>query len=430
MTAHLMSPLPKVEVILAGTVSFGTLQERRLLAVRFLSSQPAKSVPGKGDGALDKPVRSNVKHAVGAQDKGYGNATSEECDLFEGEWVPNPSGPGYTNETCNLIDPRQGCMTNGRPDTGYLYWRWSPRGCELPRFDARRFLDFMRNKAWAFVGDSISRNHCQSLLCLLSVVESPIRLYDDEYNVRYHFPSFNLSISVIWSPFLVKAAIFENHAGVSTSEPEVHLDELDPNWNDLFLSLDYAIISTGQWFPKHSIYYMNGTVIGCHNCNRTRTNATQLHFDTAYQKVLRHVMDRVATSGHRGTIFFQTMTPQHFENGEWNDGGTCSRTSPSKAGEFTLKEMNRVLQGIELGEFKQGKSKADKNGVDLKLLDFTDMNLMRPDGHPGRYGRPHPSEDKRAPNDCLHWCLPGPIDAWNDVIMQIAVNTARPGELR
>ncbi|KAF6140928.1 hypothetical protein GIB67_042341 [Kingdonia uniflora] len=92
----------------------------------------------------------------------------EKCDIFTGDWIPDPSGPIYTNESCHVVEAHQNCMSNGRPDTGYLYWRWNPRDCQLPRFDAERFLNLMRNKSWAFVGDSISRNHVQSLVCILS----------------------------------------------------------------------------------------------------------------------------------------------------------------------------------------------------------------------------------------------------------------------
>lgn len=94
----------------------------------------------------------------------------EKCDLLTGDWVPNPSGPTYTNESCPLIEGHQNCMRNGRPDSGYLHWKWKPRDCQLPRFNAERFLALMRNKAWALIGDSISRNHVQSLLCMLAMV--------------------------------------------------------------------------------------------------------------------------------------------------------------------------------------------------------------------------------------------------------------------
>ncbi|RYR67193.1 hypothetical protein Ahy_A03g013499 isoform B [Arachis hypogaea] len=93
---------------------------------------------------------------------------AEECDYFSGDWVPNPFGPFYTNETCSHIESHQNCLKNGRPDRKFLYWRWAPRGYELPLFDARKFLNMMHGKVWALIGDSISRNHVQSLICILS----------------------------------------------------------------------------------------------------------------------------------------------------------------------------------------------------------------------------------------------------------------------
>ncbi|CAN0840981.1 Protein trichome birefringence-like 23 [Linum grandiflorum] len=72
----------------------------------------------------------------------------------------------------------QNCMMNGRPDSGYMYWRWKPRRCDLPAFDALRFLVLMRDKTWGLIGDSISRNHVESRLCMLSTVietTSPFR---------------------------------------------------------------------------------------------------------------------------------------------------------------------------------------------------------------------------------------------------------------
>lgn len=95
---------------------------------------------------------------------------SEQCDLFSGEWIPNPSGPAYTNASCRFIEDHQNCMLNGKPDTGYLYWKWKPYGCDIPPLDAKKFLDAMRNRSWALIGDSILRNHAQSLICLLSKV--------------------------------------------------------------------------------------------------------------------------------------------------------------------------------------------------------------------------------------------------------------------
>lgn len=136
-------------------------------------------------------------------------------------------------------------------------------------------------------------------------------------------------------------------------------------------------------------------------------------------------MDFIATSKHEGLIFFRTSTPDHFENGEWHNGGNCLRTMPVKEGEIELKDLNKILLNIELPEFEKAAAKAAENGVKLKLLDFTNLLLLRPDGHPGPYRELQPfAKDKNATvqNDCLHWCLPGPLDAWNDLIMEMIVD--------
>ncbi|CAN4127258.1 unnamed protein product [Withania somnifera] len=312
-----------------------------------------------------------------------GSEQAGRCNLFIGDWIPDPAGPVYTNETCKFIEDHQNCMKNGRPDNGYLYYRWKPRNCQLPRFNPHKFLQLMSNKTWALIGDSISRNHVQSFLCVLSKVEEAIEVYHDkEYRSRrWLFASYNFTVSVVWSPFLAQAAIFEDYNGVSTSEIELHLDKLDPSWTDQFKNFDYMIFASGEWYVKTTIYYENDTVLGCHY--------------------------------------------YHFENGEWFSGGSCKRTEPVKEGNFSLSEVNKILHEIELEEIGKATAKASEKGLNLKLFDVTPLSLMRPDGHPGPYRHFQPfakDENAKVINDCLHWCLPGPIDAWNDMLMEIVLN--------
>ncbi|KAL5727092.1 Protein trichome birefringence-like 25 [Ranunculus cassubicifolius] len=353
------------------------------------------------------------------------NSTNGKCDIFTGEWVPNPAGPIYTNESCHVIESHQNCITNGRPDSGYLYWRWKPRDCDIPRFNAKRFLKLMKNKTWAFIGDSISRNHVQSLLCILAKVEEGYMIYHDKEwrSKKWFFPSYNFTLSVIWSPFLIEAATFEDVNGVSTSEIELNLDKIDTKWADQYQSIDNMIISGGQWWLKTAIYHENNTVMGCHYC--PKRNLTELGFNYAYRKALQVVFNYIATSNHKGLILFRSATPAHFENGEWFSGGTCNRTIPFKEGEISLNELDVLLRDIELEEFEKVASLAAKNKVNFKLFDTTYLSLLRPDGHPGPYRHFYPfakGKNVEVQNDCLHWCLPGPIDSWSDLVMEMLVN--------
>lgn len=108
-----------------------------------------------------------------------------KCDLYTGRWVYDPRGSLYTN-SCAVIPEGQNCQANGRPDKAYENWRWKPNDCELPRFDAKKFLRLMRNKTLAFVGDSVARNQMQSLLCILLQEENRVT------NRGYHTGSLRL----------------------------------------------------------------------------------------------------------------------------------------------------------------------------------------------------------------------------------------------
>ncbi|KAL7227735.1 hypothetical protein ACSBR1_022584 [Camellia fascicularis] len=111
-------------------------------------------------------------------------------------------------------------------------------------------------------------------------VEPAIEVYHDaEYiSKRWHFPYYNFTISVIWSSFLTKAAIFENYDGVSTSEIELHLDKLDSTWTDLYEGLDYMIFARGKWFIKTAIYYENDIILGCHYCPKRKLPVLGFNF--------------------------------------------------------------------------------------------------------------------------------------------------------
>ena len=266
------------------------------------------------------------------------------------------------------------------------------------------------------------------ILTLMQQVEKPIDVYHDkEWRSRkWYFSSYNFTLSVIWSPFLVKAEIFEDINGVSSKEIQLHLDVLHKDWVSQLKNFDYVITSGGKWFLKTAIFYEKNKIVGCHYC--PGKNLTELGYDYGYRKAINLALRHIASSDFGGTVLFRTSTPDHFENGEWSDGGSCKRTQPFKDGEVTLKEVEKVMRKVEMEAFEQAVVQARRNGVDLRLMDTTYLSLLRPDGHPGPYRTYQPfSKDKKAKvqNDCLHWCLPGPIDHWSDLMMEMTLNKSR-----
>ncbi|XP_057769900.1 protein trichome birefringence-like 19 isoform X2 [Salvia miltiorrhiza] len=331
-----------------------------------------------------------------------------ECDLFDGEWIPNPDGPYYTNETCDAIQEHQNCMKFGRPDTGYLKWRWKPDGCELPLFHPNNFLEMLRGKSLLFVGDSVARNHMQSLICLLSKVAQPIDVSEATAENRlYRYTDYNLSISIISSPYLIRT--HKTDPNDFTAPYHLFLDEFDPTWTAALGEFDYLIISAAHWFFRPSYFHLNGALAGCLYCSDP--NVTRLPSSFAYRRALRTALR--ALDSFRGVAFLRTLAPSHFEGGPWDRGGDCARRRPFRRNETALEEFAAEVYRIQLEELERGKGKGN-----VRLFDATKVMVVRADGHPSKYGR-WAAANQTVPNDCVHWCLPGPIDAWNDFLQEL-----------
>nr|AFK42435.1 unknown [Lotus japonicus] len=170
------------------------------------------------------------------------------CDYFSGKWIRDRRGPLYNGTTCDTIKENQNCIKHGRPDSGYLYWRWKPSECNLPRFEPNIFLKLVENKHVAFVGDSMARNQLESLLCMLASASPPNLVYrngEDNKFRRWHFASHNASVSVYWSPFLVQG-VEKSNSGPNHNK--LYLDHVDERWARDMDQMDLIVLSIGHWF--------------------------------------------------------------------------------------------------------------------------------------------------------------------------------------
>lgn len=83
-----------------------------------------------------------------------------------------------------------------------------------------------------------------------------------------------------------------------------------------------------------------------------------------------------------------------------------------------LEDSNLEFYKLQLQEFEIAQTEGRKKGLKFRLLDVTRSMLLRPDDHPSKYNH-FPKPKIVMPTDCLHWCLPGPIDVWNDFLLQL-----------
>ncbi|KAJ6726092.1 PROTEIN ALTERED XYLOGLUCAN 4 [Salix purpurea] len=347
------------------------------------------------------------------------------CDYTNGKWVRDKRGPLYNDSTCGTIKEGQNCIAHGRPDMGYLYWRWKPKHCKLPRFEPSTFLQLLRNKHIAFVGDSMARNQLESLLCMLSSASVPNLVYrDGEDNKfrRWYFDSHNITISVYWSPFLVKGVEKSN---TGPNHNQLYLDQVDERWAADMNGIDLIVLSIGHWFLHPAVYYEGDQVLGCHYC--PGLNHTEIGFYDVLRKAIKTTLkalaDRKGRANSNGIYsFVTTFSPAHFE-GDWDKFGACPKTEPYNKGEKTLEGMDAEIRQIEVEEVEAARMNSIQlEKFRLEALDVTNLSSMRPDGHPGPYMHPFPFANgvaERVQNDCVHWCLPGPVDTWNEILLEI-----------
>ncbi|XP_042485309.1 protein trichome birefringence-like 19 [Macadamia integrifolia] len=352
-------------------------------------------------------------------DSSEGIRSERECDIFSGEWVPNPKAPYYTNLTCWAIHEHQNCMKYGRPDSDFMKWRWKPDECELPIFNPYQFLDIVRGKSLAFVGDSVARNQMQSLMCLLSRVMYPedASYIPDEGFKRWYYTAYNFTLATFLTPYLVKVKESDPNGPMGTGLFNLYLDEFNEDWRTQIEQFDYVIISAGHWFQRPMMFYEKGHLVGCHFCQKE--NVTDLNMFYGYRKAFRTAFKAIQSlPNYKGITFLRTIAPSHFENGIWNQGGDCVRTKPFKSNERQLEGRELEYYRIQLEEFSIAEREGRKRGLRFRLLDTTQATFLRPDGHPSRYGH-WPHENVTLYNDCVHWCLPGPIDTWNDFLLEM-----------
>uniref|UniRef100_A0ACD5VCK3 Uncharacterized protein n=1 Tax=Avena sativa TaxID=4498 RepID=A0ACD5VCK3_AVESA len=344
--------------------------------------------------------------------------SNRSCDIFKGEWVPDQGVPAYTNETCPVIHGHYDCMGYGRPDLGFLRWRWRPDGCELAPFDAARFLGAMSGKSVAFVGDSLARNQMHSLVCLLARAEPPVPWTKGGYVYRYERHGF--TVADFWSPFLVRAVETDpdgrNPAWRGAGLWRLHLDEPDPGWAAHVGKFDVVVVSAGSWFYRPSLFYERGRLVGCSGC--LAANVTDLTLRYSLRLAFRSAL-RVAVGASR-TVVVRTISPSHYENGTRSEDGDCVRTRPLRRGEWEMDVEQKEMHRIQVEEFAAAEAAARGEGVRMLLMDATEAMAMRPDAHPGMY-RLWEKERFRVSRDCLHWCLPGAMDTCNDMLLHLLI---------
>ncbi|KAG9132618.1 hypothetical protein Leryth_023617 [Lithospermum erythrorhizon] len=305
------------------------------------------------------------------------------------------------------------CRLTQRTDFEYEFLRWQPRDCRMEAFTGPKFLSRMVNKTLAFVGDSLGRQQFQSLMCMATegkarsdvldvgveygLVQAPGTKRPDGW--AYRFPSTNTTILYYWSASLCGLEPID--PSNPTTDVAMHLDRPPAFLRHFIHKFDVLVLNTGHHWNRGKLNANRWVMYvgGVPNTDRKIANINGAKNFTVYSIV--SWVNSQLPKYPRLKAFYRSMSPRHFFNGDWNTGGTCDNTTPLSGGKEVLKE-----------ESSDPLAAGATRGKGVKLLDITAPSELRDEGHISRYSI------KATPGvqDCLHWCLPGVPDAWNEIL--------------
>jgi hypothetical protein len=283
----------------------------------------------------------------------------------EGKWVKSQTTVDFDLCThhldwnCAAIDNFN--QLNGSMRVGLsLQWKWVPQHCTLHKFSPESMRELLQTKGRKirYVGDSLNQGMAESMQCLLG------KEYEHHVShVRFDYLGCPDNLPTYTPDYC------------SNSSHVIH------QWRKIVNNLqprDILVVNTGaHWFgdpDEKKLAFRNIA-----NAIATVFNGT--------------VIMRTTVMGHDSCERFNEPTSN------FNSSIQQKQTPSYNWANFT--HLNRLVHNTFL-----------EAGLATYLPLYVDMFEQRPDGHVQ-------NSSKNEGMDCLHYCVPGPIHIWNELLYHL-----------
>ncbi|KAI7905932.1 GDSL/SGNH-like acyl-esterase family found in Pmr5 and Cas1p-domain-containing protein [Cokeromyces recurvatus] len=270
-------------------------------------------------------------------------------------------------------------------------YRWLPESCKLLKFDAGKLAKHFVQYPILFVGDSITQLQFESLSCLLGHEfpnkhpnQSTLNGGNSKIRVDERAPinGHTAAMAYIRSDYLIR---LNDYKMISPLEPvglQLGREENHP-WVHALSQFNYIVINTGpHWHPN--VHW--------------GSNQSETELLMAFKKAMHIIFDYLKIHIKLQQKVWIRTTPYGHAN--------CSQ--------FKEPQQNPLVPSGQQGEYEWHlfqkfdliwKELLDEvNDTRFSLFDITTMFNQRGDAH------------SKPDKDCLHTCIPGPVDDWNRLL--------------
>uniref|UniRef100_J3M689 Trichome birefringence-like C-terminal domain-containing protein n=2 Tax=Oryza brachyantha TaxID=4533 RepID=J3M689_ORYBR len=247
----------------------------------------------------------------------------------------------------------------------------------------------------------------------------------DQQHSVFTAVEYNATVEFYWAPFLLQSNA-DNAAVHRISDRMVRRGSIahhGRHWEgvDVIVFNTYLWWCTGLQFRILDGPFDVGS--GSGNTSETTATSTWVSTEEAYAMAFREMLQwaREYMDFDRTRVFFTSMSPTHGKSQDWGgagNGGNCYGETemigdPAYWGSDSRRSVMRAIRDVLDG---------DGADVPLTFLNVTQLSLYRKDAHTSVYKKqwtpPTPEQlaDPRSYADCVHWCLPGLQDTWNELL--------------
>ncbi|CAJ1858688.1 unnamed protein product [Sphenostylis stenocarpa] len=266
-----------------------------------------------------------------------------------------------------------------------------------------------------FVGDSLNRGQYVSLICLLHqlIPEHAKSMETFDSLTVFRAKDYNATIEFYWAPFLLESNS-DNAVIHRVTDRIVRKGSINTHGRR-WKGADIIVFNTYLWWITGSKMKI---LLGSFNdkVKKIVEMSAEESYRIAMKSMVRWVKLNMDTSKTR--VFFTSMSPSHAKSIEWggeSEGNCYNETTPIDDPTYWGSDSKRSIMQV-IGEVFR------KSKVPITFLNITQLSSYRKDAHTSIYKKQwNPLTPEQLANpatyaDCVHWCLPGLQDTWNELL--------------